>query len=402
MPDQARRAALERLLARRPQLVDGGLAVLAAAVALPATVGGHSAPGVLEPGTGVTGAGWLWFVVVHVPLVWRRRSPDGVFWLVLCLSVASVLSGVTGVFLVSVPLCALYAVARYLPPVRLLPVAVAFVLVVGLGWLRDRPAPATLIGIGSLATAIAVTGILVRQRLAYLDERDRRLRAELDHRAMTTVAAERAQIAREVHDIVAHNLAVMVALTEGAAHTAWNDPRRTVEMVDQASAAGRAALGDMRRLVGLLRDGGAWTGDQAREVDLAPQPGLADLDELVGQVRAAGLRVAFTREGPVGVRGSGLGLAVYRVVQEALTNILKHAGPNARAEVRLRSTAEGLELEVVDDGGDRPAPATSSGGNGLVGIAERAAAYGGTVETGPADQGWRVRVRFTGGPGDPP
>jgi signal transduction histidine kinase len=380
---------------RHPRVTDGCLAGLVAAIALPVTIGGSAAPGVLEPGTGVTGASWLWFVAVHVPLGWRRRTPAIVFWSVLGVAVACVLSGVTGVFLVFAPLCALYAVARHRPPRLLVPAVAGLGLVLGLALLRDRPASSNLIGILSLVVVTTLAGVLVRQRLAYLAERDRRRREEVEHRTRLTVTAERAQIAREVHDIVAHNLAVMVALTEGAAHTAETDPRRTVDMLDKASTAGRSALGDMRRLVGLLRDGSVAEEEPPPDDERRPPPGLADLDELVAQVRAAGVRVALSHDGRVDGWGAGLGLAVYRIVQEALTNTLKHAGPHARAHVRLRATADGLDLEIVDDGAGRPAAAPAGGGNGLVGIAERAAAYGGTVESGPTTaDGWRVHARF--------
>ncbi|HWK30010.1 MAG TPA: ATP-binding protein [Solirubrobacter sp.] len=149
--------------------------------------------------------------------------------------------------------------------------------------------------------------------------------------------------------------------------------------------SGRHALGEMRRLLGVLRDDG--------EAALAPQPGLADLDALLGQVRAAGLPVTFEAGGELAPLGPGAELTVYRLVQEALTNTLKHAGPDARAQVRLRFEPDGIDVEVTDDGCG-PAPVSTTG-QGLSGMRERAAVYGGAVSAGPAaDGGWRVHARL--------
>jgi signal transduction histidine kinase len=164
--------------------------------------------------------------------------------------------------------------------------------------------------------------------------------------------------------------------------------------MQQVSGTGRQALAEMRRLLGLLHAGEP---PQAPS-ELVPQPGLDDIDELVDQIRAAGVRVTLTREGVAGAWGPGAGLAVYRIVQEALTNTLKHAGPRASAQVRLRYTAAGVDLEVTDDGAGRPArpaPGAVAGGHGLAGMIERAASYGGEVQAGPCSgTGWRVRARL--------
>src|SRR5262249_49944177 len=155
-----------------------------------------------------------------------------------------------------------------------------------------------------------------------------------DQQAQLAVATERTRIAREMHDIVAHNLAVIVALADGAAATATTAPQRAADVMQQVSTTGRQALGEMRRPVGLLRDGKQDADAEGRVRE--PQPGLDDIDRLVEQIRAAGVQVALTREGVPGSWGPGAGLAVYRIVQEALTNTLKHAGPRAAAQVRLR------------------------------------------------------------------
>jgi signal transduction histidine kinase len=372
-----------------PRVVDACLAGLVAAVSVPVTLGGASAPGVFEPGTGVTGAGWVWFAALHVPLVWRRRAPVIVFWTVLTLVGGCVLAGrVTGVFLIFVPLFAVYAVARHRPPRFLWAAVGAAVVAMELGRLRDDPGRPVLIGVASLTVATALAGVVLRMRRAYLEDRARHLEREREQRARLAVAAERARIAREVHDIVAHNLTVMVALADGAAYAG---PERAADAMGKVAETGREALSEMRRLVGLLRD------------ERAPQPGFDDLDRLLDQVRAAGLRLAVTHEGVPGPWGPGAGLAVYRIVQEALTNTLKHAGPRARVQIRLAYTPADADLEITDDGAGRtagPPSGGATGGHGLAGMAERAAPYGGRVEAGPVPgAGWRVRARLRFGDG---
>ncbi|MCO1578567.1 histidine kinase [Crossiella sp. SN42] len=354
----------------RQRLHDAGLAALAAALVLPVTLGGDDAPGVLEPGTGVHDLGWLFFAAVHLPLVWRRRAPAPVFWLVAALALGCYLTGHTGAFLVSAPLFALYAVARHTTARQLWPAVAVCALLVGWAWLTGGPPTQVLIGVLSTLAATALLGLSQRLR------QDHR-RQQLDHQARAAATAERTRIAREVHDIVAHNLAVMIALADGAAA----DPANAKDLLAKTSATGRAALADMRRLVGLLREG---------EQPLAPQPGLADLGDLAEQFRVAGLPVELCREALPDNEDPGLGLLVHRITQEALTNTLKHAGPGARAQVRLRHKDNTLELTVADNGTGRP----GEGGHGLSGIAERAAAYGGAVSAGPsADGGWLVRAR---------
>lgn len=379
---------LRAALRRHPQAVDAGLAALLAI---------FNAVQALEPGDGPRV--WLSLLVVHAPLVWRRRWPVPAFWAVFGLAVlVSVVVEVRleGFYPESVIAVAVYTVARYGPRRQLVPIVVAIGVpaVVALFW--DGPNWTVAGFIGSALAATILLGLMVRTRVAYLaelEERARRLERERDQRARLAVAAERARIARDVHDIVAHNLAVMVALADGAALTATAAPERAADAMRQVSTTGRQALGEMRRLLGLLRDA-----DDGR----APQPGLDDIDGLVGQVRAAGMRVALTREGVPEAWGPGAGLAVYRIVQEALTNVLKHAGPEAFAEVRLRHRDGVVEVEVTDDG--LPVPAAERGdGHGVTGMAERAAAYDGEVEAGPRPDGpgWRVRARLRLDTGEP-
>lgn len=290
----------------------------------------------------------------------------------------------------------------------------AAVAVVGAGVPGDGPGRgegpvpvwAVLLMLGPMEAAALLAGSVLRGRrdhLAGLEERARRLEVERDTDVRLAVAAERARVVREVHDVVAHSVTLMVRLTEGLAARAAADPARPADPAALRAVAdtGREALGEMRGLLGVLArddDAAEGTADGA----LVPQPGLADVDALVEQVRAAGLAVAVTREGELGAVGAGTGLAVHRVVREALTNTLRHAGPGARASVLLRGTAPGasgpgrLVVEVVDDGGLRApgrAPAADGRGRGLVGMAERAASRGGVLSAGPrADGGWAVHL----------
>jgi signal transduction histidine kinase len=199
-----------------------------------------------------------------------------------------------------------------------------------------------------------------------------------------------------MHDIVAHNLAVMVALADGAIATTPVSPHRGVDMMQKVSMTGREALTDIRRLVGLLRHGEA-ADDPVRAP--APQPGLNDIDDLIDQVRAVGLRVTLTMDGVPGSWAPGAGLAIYRIIQEALTNTMKHAGPQATAEVLLRYHQAGAEVEIVDDGGLRPAEPTDGRlpeGHGLAGMTERALSYDGGVDAGPRPGGgWRVHAHLS-------
>jgi signal transduction histidine kinase len=380
---------------RHPQVVDAGLAAL---LALANTVSVAQA--------GSSAAGWLWFAVLHLPLVWRRRAPVVVFWTIFGLVAAGaglfgpVLREQAGTYQLIVALVALYAVARYRPRRYLWPAVAAVGIPPTLDWLLGELQRQDLLTIIAALVATVLLGMTVTTRQAYLAgqrERARQLERERDQQAQLAAAAERTRIARELHDIVAHNLAVMVALADGAAFTAGPSPEQAADAIRKISATGREALAETRRLLGLLRDGESPQPD----AELVPQPGLEDIDELVDQVRAAGLRVELTREGRTPERrwGPGAGLAVYRIVQEALTNTLKHAGPDASAQVRLRHTPTGVELEVTDDGANQPAPplatARPPGGHGLAGMSERAAAYGGRVEAGPRPgTGWQVRAHL--------
>jgi len=335
------------------------------------------------------GAALVFSAGLALPLLFRRRWPFGVFLVIAAVAFGQWLSDLRLLADVAL-LVALYTVAANQPRRRL---GLAAALL-GLGillaadqWSVGAAGP-FIVFLGGLATAAAVLGVNVQTRRAYLasvEERAAQLERERDQQGQLAAAAERARIAREMHDIVAHNLSVMVALADGAGFMAPSDPARSAGAMEQVSKTGRHALAEMRRLLGVLRADG--------EAGLAPQPGLADLDQLLEQVRAAGLPVTLETSGTPVALGSGAELTVYRLVQEALTNTLKHAGPGAEATVRLRYEGDGIDVEVTDDG--RNPAHVSAGGQGLSGMRERAAVYGGDVEAGPrATGGWRVHTRL--------
>lgn len=243
------------------------------------------------------------------------------------------------------------------------------------------------VGLTGLATAAGVLGISIRQRrelLASLQEKAARLEIERDQEGRLGAAAERARIAREMHDIVAHNLSVMIALADGASYTMGASPERAAEATRRVAATGREALVEMRRLLGVLRD------DSSAQ-PLEPQPSLGRLDELLARVHAAGIPVTMDLEGNPYELAGGVQLTVFRVAQEALTNTLKHAARPASAHMALRCRQGRVELEVIDTG--QGLAVQTPGGRGLRGMRERAASYGGKLEAGPEPSGgWRVHL----------
>lgn len=224
--------------------------------------------------------------------------------------------------------------------------------------------------------------VVQRRRVSEASMRHERDAAE------AAIVEERARIARELHDVVAHAISVIVLQARGGRRLLDSEPEETRGALDTIEQTGRQALDEMRRLVGLLREGDD-------ELALAPQPSLSQLERLVEQVRAAGLPVDLTVEGDPVALPPGVDLSAYRIVQEALTNALKHAGP-ARARVSLRYRSDGLEVDVSDDGaGTANGDGGVGDGHGLVGIRERVAVYGGELAAGPqVEGGYTVRARL--------
>lgn len=249
--------------------------------------------------------------------------------------------------------------------------------------------------LSGLVGAALGLGLYSGTRRAYLAElrgRADRLERERDQQGALAAAAERSRIAREMHDVVAHHLTVMVALSEGAVAASATSPARGVEVMRTVSATGRRALADTRRLLGVLRD----NGDPETVDVLAPVPDLAELEPLLERVRAAGLPVRFEIRGAAVQVPDSISLTAYRVAQEALTNTLKHAGgARTRATVRLQYLPGQLRVDVRDDGDGSADRTTSRDGTGLTGMRERVKACGGQLSAGPGRAGgWQVSARL--------
>ncbi|MEV7505683.1 sensor histidine kinase [Streptomyces sp. NPDC093018] len=235
-----------------------------------------------------------------------------------------------------------------------------------------------------------VLGDSMRTRRAYfaqLEERAARLEKERAAQSKVAVAAERARIARELHDVVAHNVSVMVVQADGAAYVLDAAPDQARKALETISSTGRQALAEMRRLLGVLR-----TGEHQESGEYVPQPDVEQIDELIEQCRRSGLPVDFKVEGTPRPLPSGVELTAYRIVQEALTNTRKHGGPNTGASVRLVYFDDGLGLLVEDDGKGAPQELYEEGGadgrgHGLIGMRERVGMVGGTLDAGPRPGG---------------
>ncbi len=357
---------------------------------------------------GPTVAAAVWSVVIVVPLAWRRRRPVASAVAVYTAGLLHTVLGIPGLVPADLAvLLALYSVTVYGPRwAHRTAVAGAvvgsFVLAATLLLLRMAPDPiaAVALALFCAVTALAVwaAGLVRRSRretiLAWRD-RAERLEIERDQQAQIATAAERARIAREMHDIVAHSLSVVIAQADGGRYAAQADPDAAGRALGTIGETGRAALADMRRLLGVLRDdGGVGVLDPASPAELVPQPAAQDIERLVESMRANGVAVSLVRMGTPRPLPPGAGLTAYRICQESLTNVLKHAGPDPSVTVLVQWEPAALTLEVTDDG--RGAAAVSDGaGHGLVGMRERAAMFGGTVSAGPRPGGgFRVRARL--------
>ncbi|MCW2705252.1 MAG: sensor histidine kinase [Blastococcus sp.] len=372
-----------RWAARHPRVVDGLVACAVQLIGLPATV--HAA--------GQLPWAWLIDVALVLPLVWRRRHPRAVFGLLAAVALVQWAVGLR--FAADAALL----VARYTVAVgqsRRVAVAAVAVMEVGvvLAGIRFAPAGdalASVIFLSGLVAAAFFIGTTVQTRRAYLGELvDRAARAERerDQQARLAVTSERTRLARELHDIVAHSLTVVVTLAEAASAAGATDPPAAREAMGQVATTGRAALAEMRRLLGVLR-----TDDDEDPADLAPAPGLDNLDGVVAAARAAGLPVRLTVGGRPRPLTAAMDATAYRIVQESLTNVLKHAVEPSAVEVLVRWGKESLVLQVSDDG--RSAVGTGEPGHGLSGMRERLALFGGELSAGPAAPGgWRVRAEL--------
>jgi signal transduction histidine kinase len=402
-------------------VLDVLVALIAAVAGLPEAY--HSANGTAPASEHPWGLALALFLSA-APLLVRRIWPVPVLGCVLAVSLAVAIDHHTANGLAL--LIALYTVATMRPRREALACAAVFELfIVALTvWLAGSSWWYPAIFLSGLVGAALGLGLYSATRLAYLAElRDRaaRLERERDQQGALAAAAERARIAREMHDIVAHHLTVMVTLSDAAVAVSDSSPERSAPATDvmrRVSATGRTALADTRRLLGVLREppagrsadnGSQSPGEEAAQAR-QPVPSLAQLDALIEQVRSAGLDTTLEVRGEAPDVPVGVQLTVYRLVQEALTNTLKHGGAGASATVRLRFQPGELLVDIDDDGAGVPpaqkpgsgsAPATA--GSGLVGMRERVRAYGGDVQAGPREPGgWMVSARLLLDGGDAP
>ena len=343
-------------------------------------------------------------LMMVLPLALRRHSP-------LITMVLSMLAGLFQVLFFPVPMASLaaiplvaYSVARWVPGR-----ASRSVLVLGgIGAILD-PWRWVIAGAGAgisfrmavtfLVAAMICFGLVItpyavgrrvresseaaKTRIEAAEERYHRLAAEAEQNARLSEARARTEIARELHDIVAHSVSVMVVQAEGGRALASKRPEAAIEALDTIADQGREALGEMRRIVGVLR-GNVDTG-----ADYAPAPSLDDIPELV---RRSSDRVSLEVVAEPPHVSQALGVTVYRIVQEAITNFLRHAGPTAQASVRLDYSTNAITVDIRDDGPGSP-DTTASGGNGLRGMAERVRSMGGTLDiTSVPGDGFRIHA----------
>jgi signal transduction histidine kinase len=391
--------------ARWPRAAD---AVLAAAVYLGTVflVDGPDGAIVVRPIGDVPIPVLLLFTVAGAALYWRRRAPLAVLGVAVTTWALTLGSGYAD--LGGVAIVALYSAGRHATEAqdRWAKVGVAAAVVVVLVDGLTDPAPWGEAAFGAVVMFVAWD---VGRRLRLRSERAAQLLREQAAEARRIVIEERTRIARELHDVVAHRVSLMTVQAGAAKAVAAEDPEGALRAMAAVEEAGRQALDELRHLLGVLRPETGLDG-------LGPQPGLADLPRLVEQTRGAGLDVSLATDGVSSELPARVDLFAYRIVQEALTNVLKHAGPGARTEVRLGSDRNGIVIEVVDDGrgtdkglesadgrqpvdSDRQRRSGRSAGHGIVGMRERARLLGGTLEARPRpDGGFRVVAHLpTGG-----
>jgi signal transduction histidine kinase len=240
-----------------------------------------------------------------------------------------------------------------------------------------------------------------RRYTAALIDRAEQLTRERDAQAQLASAAERSRIAREMHDIVAHSLTVVVALANGAEAAAERSPELAQQAMREVRDVGRSALKDMRRLLGVLRDSDETAPDDASSA-LRPQPGNDDIAQLIASYRAAGLPVTLTLRGEPPT-SAGLQLTVHRIVQESLTNVLRYAQEPTKVTVTIVSSPTQIAIDVRDNGRGRQASPVEGSGQGLIGMRERVSIYSGTLEVGPGTAGgWHVRAVLFADPEETP
>lgn len=331
-------------------------------------------------------------LVLGLALAWRRQRPLATMAVVAIASTAETLGGVP-MQSPAIPLLAtviaVYTLVTEAPLARAL-VGLAIGLAgFALGTLSRHNSAGNFVFGAIFAVGVWIVGRTVRIRTAKADELEERavvLLREREEQAVRAAVEERARIARELHDVIAHSVSVMVVQAGAGEEVLQRDPEQAAEVLRSIQKTGREALSEMSTLLGVLRD-------RDGELGLVPQPGIGDLGSLVEQTRKAGVPVELRIEGDERPLAAGVELSLYRIVQEALTNTRKHTR-GARAMVALRYRGTEVEAEIVDDGaGSRNGYA--GGGHGLIGMRERVAVYDGSLEIGPRPEGgYLVRARI--------
>ena len=390
------RASGSRRLPVSAWVFDSALALVAAGLAtallVPMVVSVPVGRGVPRGMLALGGA----LVLVHtVPLAARRRFPGTVLALCVASALAFAALFMMPVFLGPAILVAVYSVAAYGD--RWVSLAGLVVAELGLGAVQLTPGrferSSLLLFLGVIAVAW-VLGHFVGDRQVYaarLEERTAELEQAREELARRAVVEERLRLARELHDVVAHAMSVIAVQSGVGAHVAASQPEEVGKALAAIEATSRGALTELRRLLGVLRQ------DSEPQASLMPVPGLANLDSLLAEVGKAGLAVRVRVEGTPAPLPAGVDLSAYRIVQEALTNVVKHAGP-AHAQVTIGYRDQDVTVEVIDDGRGALTPAGDGRvgtGHGLIGMRERVAAFGGDLEVGPRPGGgFRVAARL--------
>jgi signal transduction histidine kinase len=388
------RASGSRRLSASAWVFDSALALVAAGLAtalfVSELVGWGLPRGMLVLGYGL--------VLLHSsPLVARRRFPGIVLVLVVASGLAGAALGLPPFFLGPAILVALYSVAAYgsrwvsVAGLALAEVGLAAVQLTPFGVEFEGPALVVFMGILAAAWLLGHFAHNYRAYAARLEERTAELERAREELARRAVTEERLRLARELHDVVAHAMSVIAVQSGVGAHVADTQPEEVGKALAAIEATSRDALTELRRLLGVLRQ------DGEPQASLTPVPGLADLEGLLAEVAKAGLAVRLRVEGRPAPLPAGLDLSAYRIIQEALTNVVKHAGP-ATAQVTIRYRAQEVTVEVTDDGrgvGAVAGDGRQGTGHGLIGMSERVAAFGGDLEVGPRPGGgFRVAARL--------
>ncbi|MFJ3199879.1 sensor histidine kinase [Streptomyces sp. NPDC086989] len=391
------RARGERIRWADPRWRDLGLTLLVqVATTIPFVVprDPHDSP--------ATWPAYLLTTLGNLPLVWRRRAPvAAIFGMVAAGTLYTLALDGPGQPLPYAPLIGVYTMALLCPArVRITMGVTLTVLILVSVALNTGTARELLFALFVFAAAYAL-GRLQYTRQAYTEAVEARA-AELERanriEAEQAAARERARIAREMHDVLSHAVSIMIVQAEAGPVAVRRAPERAEAAFDAIAETGRDAMAQLRTMLGVLRTDGPPAHEAGREAaPRSPQPGIGELPALLERVRGSGLEVSYERTGVVRALPAALEATVHRVVQEALTNVLKHAGASA-VSVRLEYGPRTLTVTVTDDGrGLAPVrasvPGAASGGHGLIGIRERAAAHGGTAECGPGPAGLGFSVR---------